>query len=172
MMTSTTTLAIGTSAGTLLTTGVSALVMGALAMYTLLHHKQVFAWMQKIRRKDEENGELDKPSEWLADLYRTQCRLAQKPCRADELEDVVQIANMLRGVADHTEAIRLELLKVVEHADAYVATTLPDPGPSLKISLLEHRAQLIRAMKQEAARSELARAVLSAQQKIKSLRRS
>lgn len=171
-MTSTTTLAIGTSAGTLLTTALSALIMGALATYTLLHHKQVFAWMQKIRRKDEENSELDKPTEWLADLYRTQCRLAQKACRADELEDLVQIANMLRGVTDHTEAVRPELLKIVELADAYAATALPDPGPSLKITLLEHRTQLIRAMKQEAARTELARAVLSAQQKIKVLRRS
>ncbi|MEU4490200.1 hypothetical protein AB0H94_35920 [Streptomyces purpurascens] len=172
MMTSTTTLAIGTSAGTLLTTSISALIMGALAMYTLLHHKQVFAWMQKIRRKDEENSELDKPSEWLADLYKAQCRLAQRPCRADELEDVVQIANMLKGVADHTETIRLEVVKVVELADDYIATALPDPGPNMKISLVEHRTQLVRAMKQEAARAELARAVLTAQQKIKSMRRS
>ncbi|MFI9833792.1 hypothetical protein ACIHIX_39605 [Streptomyces sp. NPDC051913] len=45
------------------------------------------------------------------------------------------------------------------------------PGPALKVSLLDHRTQLVKAMKQESARSELARAVVAAQQKITQLKR-
>ncbi|MEU0030868.1 hypothetical protein [Streptomyces sp. NPDC006335] len=44
--------------------------------------------------------------------------------------------------------------------------------PNLKVTLPEHRAGLVKAMKQEAARAELARAIITAQQKIDSLRRS
>ncbi|MEU0645979.1 hypothetical protein [Streptomyces umbrinus] len=168
MMTSTTTLAIGTSAGILAATALSALVMGALATYTLLHHRQVFAWMQKIRRKDQANTELDKPDQWLADLYKAQCRLAQRPCHADEFEDISQISNMIKGVADHTETIRPELTKIVERVEEYLATALPEPAPEM--TLLEHRTQLTRAMKQENARSELARGVVAAQRKITLLR--
>ncbi|MDH6222323.1 hypothetical protein [Streptomyces pseudovenezuelae] len=172
MMTSTTTLAIGTGAGSLALTAVSFLVTGVLATYTLLHHKQVFAWMRTIRSKDEANTELDKPAEWLADLYKAQCRLAQKPCRADDFEDISQINNMIKGIADHVEAVRPELAKVVERVDEYIATALPDPGPAVKVPLLEHRTQLARAMRQEAARNELVRAVIAAQQKIKTQRHS
>ncbi|MFI8234888.1 hypothetical protein ACIGDI_39445 [Streptomyces sp. NPDC085900] len=167
-----TTLAIGTSAGTLAVTAVSALLMGALAAYTLVHHKQVFAWMRKIRWKDEANTELDKPDQWLADLYKAQCRLAHKPCRADDFEDIAQTGTMIRGVADHMAAIGPELFKVVERVEEYLDTALPEQGPVMKVSLLEHRAQLVKAMKQEAARGELARAIVAAQQKITLLRRS
>ncbi|MFJ9544075.1 hypothetical protein ACIRPX_43685 [Streptomyces sp. NPDC101225] len=172
MMTSTTTLAAGTGAGTFAVTAVSALIMGALATYTLLHHKRVFAWMQKIRRKDEANTEFDKLDGWLTDLYKAQCRLAQKPSRADDFEDLSQTGNMIKGVADHTEALRPELAKVVARVEEYLATALAEPGAAVKVSLLEHRTQLVRAMKQENARSELARAVMAAQQKIAALRRN
>ncbi|MFI0090749.1 hypothetical protein [Streptomyces bobili] len=40
------------------------------------------------------------------------------------------------------------------------------------MSLPEHRMQLVRVMKQEAARTELARAIITAKQKIRMLRRS
>ncbi|USQ85684.1 hypothetical protein NFX46_19130 [Streptomyces phaeoluteigriseus] len=53
MMTSTTMLALGTSAGTLVASILSVLIVGALGMYTLLHHKQVLAWMNKIQKKGE-----------------------------------------------------------------------------------------------------------------------
>lgn len=62
--------------------------------------------------------------------------------------------------------------RVGERSADYVATALPEPGLNMKVSLPEHRIQLVGAMKQEAARAELARAVIAAQQKIKSLRRS
>lgn len=171
MMTSTT-LAIGTSAGTLTATIVSSLLLGALTTYGLVHHRRVFAWTKKIRRKDEDNAVYDDPDKWLADLYKAQCRRAQKPCGAEDLDDIREIGNMLKGVADHIEAIRPELTKVVERVDAYLATALPEPASSLKATLLEHRTLLVKAMKQEAASVELARAILTAQQKIKTVRRS
>ncbi|MFJ5301130.1 hypothetical protein [Streptomyces sp. NPDC088350] len=166
MMTSTTTLAIGTGAGSLALGALSFLFTGALGAYTLLHHKQVFAWMRRIRGEDEAGAEFDRPAEWLDDLYKAQCRLAQKPCRADDFEDIAQISNMIKGIADHMETVRPELTKVVERVDEYVDTALPEPGPAAKVTLLDHRTQLVRAMRQEAARHELARAVITAQQKI------
>ncbi|MFI9830810.1 hypothetical protein ACIHIX_24355 [Streptomyces sp. NPDC051913] len=164
-------LAIGTGAGTLAVTAVSALCVGILGTYTLLHHQQVFAWMRSIRHADQSNAELDKPDQWLADLYKAQCRLAHKPCRAEDFEEVTQIGTMLRGVADQTHAIAPELARVVERVKEYVATALPDPGPAVKLSLLEHRTQLVKAMQQESARGELARAMMAAQQKITHLKR-
>ncbi|MEU9346499.1 hypothetical protein AB0D74_35370 [Streptomyces sp. NPDC048278] len=172
MMTSTTTLAIGTSAGTLVLTAVSALVTGVLATYTLLHHRQVFAWMRKVRARDEANTELDRPAEWLADLYRAQCGLALKPCRADDFEEISRTGNMIRGIADHTGPLRPELTAVVERVDAYVATALPEPGPAARVTVAERRAQLVGAMRQEAARGELARAVITAEQRITARRHS
>lgn len=169
-MTSTTTLAIGTGAGTLLLSTVSALVTGVLATYTLLHHKQVFAWMRKVRGRDEANTELDRPADWLTDLYKAQCRLTGKPCRAGDFEDISQTGNMIKGIADHVGALRPELTEVAERADAYVATALPEPGPALEVTAAELHTQLVLAMRQEAARRELARAISTAEQKIKDLR--
>ncbi|MEV7979742.1 hypothetical protein [Streptomyces sp. NPDC086519] len=170
MMTSTTTLAIGTGAGTLVLSTVSALVTGVLATSTLRHHKQVFAWMRKIRGRDEANAELDRPAEWLTDLYKALCRLARKPCRAGDFEDISQTGNMIKGIADHAGALRPELTEVAERVDAYVATALPEPGPAPKVTAPELHARLVQAMRQEAARGELAHAVMAAEQKIKALR--
>ncbi|USQ85685.1 hypothetical protein NFX46_19135 [Streptomyces phaeoluteigriseus] len=77
---------------------------------------------------------------------------------------------MIKGIADRTEIIRPELIRIVECVEDYAATDLPDPGINTKVSLPEHRMQLVRAMKQEAAGTELA--IITAQQKCKSLRRS
>ncbi|KUN17783.1 hypothetical protein AQJ23_40735 [Streptomyces antibioticus] len=167
----TTMLAIGTGAGTLAVTTVSALATGILGTYTLLHHQQVFAWMRSIRHKDQYSAELDKRDQWLADLYKAQSRLAHKPCRSEDFEDVTQIGTMIRGVAENTPAIAPELARVLDGIQEYVNTALPDPGPAVKVSLLEHRTQLVKAMKQESARGELARAVVAAQQKITQLKR-
>jgi hypothetical protein len=165
-------LAIGTGAGTLAVTTVSALFAGILGTYTLLHHQQVFARMRSIRRTDQPNAELDKIDQWLADLYKAQCRLAHKPCRSEDFEDVTQIGTMLRGVADHTPAIAAELARVLERIEEYVDTALPEPAPAaVKIPVLEHRTQLVKAMKQESARGDLARAVVAAQQKITQIKR-
>ncbi|MFG2783546.1 hypothetical protein ACGFY7_37665 [Streptomyces prunicolor] len=142
-------------------------ILGAL---TYRHHRQVFAWTRKMRRKDETNTDYDKPSAWLADLYKAQCRLAQKSCRAEDFEEISQIGTMIRGIADHIEAIRPELTKVVEHVTKYVATYLPKPGPAVRgVPLPEHRALLVKAMRQEAARDELEHAILAAEQRIKDL---
>ncbi|MEV6481238.1 hypothetical protein [Streptomyces sp. NPDC051576] len=162
-----------TGAGSLVLGALSFLVMGALGAYTLVHHRRVFAWTRRIRRKDETNTAFDKPSEWLADLYKAQCRLAQKPCRADDFEDIAQTGTMIKGIADHVEAIRPELTKVVERVGEYVATALPEPGPAVRgVPLPEHRGLLVRAMRQEAARDELAHAIIAAQQKITTRRHS
>ncbi|WP_331751303.1 hypothetical protein OID55_41605 (plasmid) [Streptomyces sp. NBC_00715] len=110
-------------------TAIAALITGALAMYTLLHHKQVFAWMQKVRRKDQANAELDKPDQWLSDLYTAQCRLARKPCQADDFEDIPQTNNMIKGVVDHTETIRADLSRVVKRVEEYLPPPCPDPDP-------------------------------------------
>ncbi|MGW1075586.1 hypothetical protein [Streptomyces sp. NPDC002537] len=171
-MTSSTTLALGTSAGSLLVAIAVGVVMGALGMYNLHHNWQVFAWMRKMRHKDEENAELSNINEWIDDLYKAQCALAQKPCHAADFEEVARTCNMIKGMADHFGFIRPELTHVVGCAEGHIATALPELGPDTEVSLAEHRAQLVRAMKQEAARAELARAVITAQQKIKSLRRS
>jgi hypothetical protein len=169
-MTSTTTLAIGTGAGSLALTAVSFLVTGVLGTYTLVHHKRVFAWTRRIRRKDEANTEFDKPAEWLGDLYKAQCRLAQKPCGAEDFADVSQTGTMIKGIAGHVEALRPELTEVVERVAAYVATALPEPGPAVKVAVQYHRAQLVLAMRQEAARDELVHAILAAEKKIKAQR--
>lgn len=100
-------------------------LLGAL-MYR--HHRQVFAWTRRMRRKDETNTEYDKPSAWLADLYAAQCGLAQKPCAAEDFKDIATIGNMLAGIADHTEGVRFELTRVVESVRGYVATALPGQG--------------------------------------------
>ena len=65
---------------------------------------------------------------------------------------------MIRGTADHVEAVRPELTKGVEHVTEYVATDLPEPGPAVRIAVHiavpEHRALLIKAMRLEAARDQ------------------
>lgn len=69
------------------------------------------------------------------------------------------------------ETIRHELNKVIERVDVYLNTALPAQTPAIKVALADHQAQLAQAMKQEAARSELAQAISSARQKITALRR-
>ncbi|MET9914563.1 hypothetical protein ABZZ74_49105 [Streptomyces sp. NPDC006476] len=165
-----TTLAIGTSAGALAASIVSSFLLGALALYGLLHHREVFAWMKQIRTTDTHNTVYDEPDQWLADLYKAQCRRAQKPSRIDDMDDISHTGNMIRGVADQTETIRHELAEVVEHVDDYLATALPAQTPAVKVSLADHNALLLQAMKQEAARADLAQAITNARKKIKSLR--
>ncbi|WP_229330312.1 hypothetical protein [Streptomyces sp. UNOC14_S4] len=170
-MTSFTTLALGTSAGTLLWTVIIGILMAALGMYTLSHQRRVFAWTQWMRERDEGNVELDRLREWIDNLYEAQCALAQKPCHAGDFAEVVRITHMIKGVADHSEVLRSELTRLVERAESWISTALPELDPDAKVPAAEHRAQLVRAMKQEAARVELVRAVLAAQGEINSLRR-
>ncbi|MGW2965117.1 hypothetical protein ACWDGI_42660 [Streptomyces sp. NPDC001220] len=166
-----TTLALGTSGGSLAASIAFSFFMGALALYTFLHHREVFAWMKQIRTTDAKNTAYDEPDQWLADLYKAQCRRAKKPSQAEDMEDISQTGDMIRGIADHIETIRTELAKVVERVDDYLNTALPPHTPALKVSFQDHQAQLVQAMKQEAARAELAQAISSARQKITLLRR-
>ncbi|MFI6547137.1 hypothetical protein ACIBO9_28205 [Streptomyces prunicolor] len=148
-------------------------VSGLLGALMYRHHRQVFAWTRKMRRKDETNTDFDKPAEWLGDLYKAQCGLTRKPCVADDFAEISRTGNMIEGIADHTEAVRPELAKVVECVKDYVATALPEPDPAaVHIGVQEHHAQLVQAMRQEAARGELVRAILAAEKKIKDLRHS
>lgn len=155
---------------TLLVSAGSALVASLLTALTYRHHRRVFAWTRKMRRKDETNTDYDKPGAWLADLYEAQCGLAQKPCVAEDFKDIATIGKMLAGIADHTPGVRFELTRVVESVRGYVATALPAQGPAVRVGLPEHRARLEQAMRQEAARDELAHAILAAEQRIKDLR--
>ena len=158
---------------TLLVPVASALCGGFLGVLMYQHQRRVFAWTRRIRRKDETNAEYDKPAEWLADLYKAQCRLTRKPCTADDFAEISQTGNMIEGIADTTETVRPELRKVVECVKDYVATALPESDPAAAgIGVQEHRAQLVQAMRQETNRGELVRAVLAAEKKIKDLRRS
>ncbi|MER7926182.1 hypothetical protein ABTY96_24060 [Streptomyces sp. NPDC096057] len=144
-------------------------LLGAL---TYRHHRQVFAWTKWLRHKDETNADFDRPAEWLGDLYKAQCRLTRKPCAADDFVEISQIGNMIEGIAEDTEAVRLELAKVVECVKDYVASALPEFDPTAAhIGVQECHAWLVQAMRQEAARGELVRAILAAQKKIKDLRR-
>jgi hypothetical protein len=172
MMSSSTTLALGTGAGTLVVTALSALILGAIGMYTLLHHKEVLAWWKHIRHKDLQSAELDQPAGYAADLYTIVCGLAHKPCRVADFEDVARIGNMIKGIAEDTEELATELTNIVKHVEAYTATALPEPTPSLKVTLTDHHAQLIQAMKQEAARIKLERTVVATRKKINTLRSS
>jgi hypothetical protein len=144
-------------------------ILGAL---TYRHHRQVFAWTKKLRHKEETNADFSKPAEWLADLYKAQCGLAQKPCVAEDFKGIATTGTMLAGIADHTEGVRFELAKVVESVRGYVATALPAQGPTVRVGLPEHHARLEQAMRQEAARDALAHAILAAEQRIKELRHS
>ncbi|MBK6015447.1 hypothetical protein [Streptomyces sp. MBT53] len=158
---------------TLLVPLASALGGGVIGVLMYRHQRRVFAWTRMIRRKDETNAEYDKPAEWLADLYKAQCRLTRKPCAADDFAEISQTGNMIEGIADTTEAVRSELRKVVECVKDYVATALPESAPAAgRIGVQQHRAQLVQAMRQETARGDLVRAVLAAEKRIKDLRRS
>ncbi|MEU4928345.1 hypothetical protein AB0G54_17805 [Streptomyces yokosukanensis] len=155
---------------TLIATGISSFVVGGLGALTLTHHKQMLAWVQKVRRKEEDTAELVAPADDLEALYKEQCGLARTPCSAEDFAEVTRIVNMIRG-REHTECIHDELDKVVKRADVYLDTALPKTPAAAKIPPVEVRAQMIRAMKQESARIELERAISTARQKINVLRR-
>ncbi|WP_327403368.1 hypothetical protein OG194_26910 [Streptomyces sp. NBC_01288] len=158
---------------TFLVSGASALGGVVLSALSQRQQRQFFAWTRNIRRKDETNTDFDKPAEWLGDLYKAQCGLTRKPCVADDFVEISRTGNMIEGIADDTEAVRLVLTKVVECVRDYVATALPEVDPAAAhLGVQECHARLVQAMRQEAARGELVRAILAAQKRIKDLRRS
>ncbi|WP_328978477.1 hypothetical protein [Streptomyces canus] len=168
---SSSTLAFSADASSLVVSIVFSFFGGALAVYGLMHRREVFAWTQRIRKKDADNAVYNEPDQWLSDLYKAQSRRAKRPSRAEDMEEISQTGDMIRGIADHIEAIRPELTRVIERVDAYLNTALPARTAAIKVAVADHEAQLVQAMKQEAARSELAQAISSARQKITALRR-
>ncbi|WP_143671813.1 hypothetical protein [Streptomyces caniscabiei] len=163
---SSTTLAIGTSAGSLLLAAVG----GALTTLTLIHHKKVWAWMKAMRNKDDTLAVLATPETRVEALYEEQCGLAQKPCRAEDFAELTRITQMIRGTIDNTPIIRTELNTVVTRAQEYIRTAFPEIGTSTWVTIEEHGRQLQRAMQQEHARVELERAIADVQRKISELR--
>jgi hypothetical protein len=100
------------------------------------------------------------------------CGLADKPCRVSDFKEVARTGNVIKGIAEDTEELATELTNIVKHIEAYIVTALPEPTPSLKVTLGDHNAQLIQAMKHEAARIQLERAVVATRKKINPLRSS
>ncbi|MGW2641888.1 hypothetical protein [Streptomyces sp. NPDC001348] len=156
---------------TVFVTAASSLVTGSLGTLTAIHHKRVLAWTKAIRRKDEETAELAGPAATLDGLYTEQCRLARTPsCKADFAE-ITRLANAISGRIEHTECIRTELERVVECAESYVETALPEPPSTAGIVYAEAHTLMTQAMKQEFARVALERAINTANHKIAALRR-
>jgi hypothetical protein len=152
-------------------TAATCLVTGGLGALTLTHHKQALAWVKKLRSKDEDTAELLAPAEALEALYKEQCGLARRPCTAKDFAEVTRIAQMIRGRVEHAETIRADLTKVVERVDNYLQTALPEPATTVRITVADHDIRMVQAMRQEAARIDLERAVTNAQQRINNLRR-
>ncbi|MEU2562842.1 hypothetical protein ABZ626_26385 [Streptomyces longispororuber] len=167
-----TTLALGTSAGSLLVAALVGAAMTVVTVYGIQHHKEVFAWMRTTRARDDEAKDLEEAGQYLKDLFEELCGLAQRPCRAADVTGVARLSNVIKGSIGQAEAVSAELRAVVEHADAYLATLLPDQEPGARTTPAEHHALLVRAMKQECARIELAHALGAAQQRIRGLRRA
>jgi hypothetical protein len=171
MTLSSTSLAIGTSAGSLLVSAVSGALMTALTFLGIRHHARVFAWMRKTHDTDEDAKDLEDAASYLKETFEKLCELAQKPCRAGELEPLRRLRHLLNASGAQLEVLHTELRTVVNHIDDYLSTGLPEPAGTARVPCAELDAQLERAMKQEHARIELERAVSRAQQRIRALRK-
>ncbi|MEW2397448.1 hypothetical protein [Streptomyces sp. NPDC046862] len=174
MTLSSTTLAIGTSAGSLLVASLSALFGGLMTALTFLgirHHARVFAWMRKNRDTDEDAKDLEDAAGYLKETFEKLCELAQKPCRATELEPLRRLRHLINASAAQLEVLHTELRTVAGRIDDYLSTGLPELAGTARVPCAEHDAQLERAMKQEHARIELEHAVSRAQQRIRALRK-
>ncbi|MFF8939286.1 hypothetical protein ACF08O_32165 [Streptomyces paradoxus] len=156
---------------TVIVTAASSLVTGSLGTLTLANHKKVLAWAKEVRHKDEDIAELAGPAETLETLYTEQCRLARTPSYAADFAEITRLANTISGRIEHTQCIRAELERVIECADSYTNTALPEPPATTRITYPEARLLLAQAMRQEAARVALERAINAANQKIATLRR-
>ncbi len=164
------TVALGTSAGSMLTAALVGVVMAIITSYGIRHHQAVFAWMKITRAKDDEARDLEEVCQYLRDLFAELCGLAQKPCRAADADRLLRLSNMIKGSIGQTEAISTELRTVVERIEVYLNTLIQEQ--SSRPTLAEHDALMRRAMKQEYARIELEHAIGAAQQKIRCLRRT
>ncbi|MFE7759890.1 hypothetical protein [Streptomyces sp. NPDC057438] len=172
MTLSSTALAIGTSAGSLLVAALVGALTLTIGYLGVRHHALVFAWMKRTRDHDETAKDLDDALSYVKETFEALCDLAQKPCQAADLAPLKRLRHLLRASADQLDVLRPELHAVVEHIDLYVATALPEPTVMARVPYPQHLSQLEHAMRQEHARIELERAVNKAQQRIRSLRRT
>ncbi|MDX3521715.1 hypothetical protein [Streptomyces scabiei] len=172
MTLSSTTLAIGTSAGSLLVAALAGALTLTIGYLGVRHHTLVFAWMKQTRDSDETAKDLDDALGYLKETFEALCERAQKPCPATELAPLKRLRHLIRASADQLDVLRPELHAVVEHLDTYLATALPEPAVTARVPYAQHLGQLEGAMRQEHARIELERAVNRAQQRIRSLRRT
>ncbi|MGV9503628.1 hypothetical protein ACWDQ0_35725 [Streptomyces sp. NPDC003642] len=156
---------------TVIVTAASSLVTGALGTLTAINHEQLLAWTRAVRRKDEEIAELAGPATTLDELYTEQCQFARTPSTTADLAGITRLANAISGRIEHTACIRAELERVVECAQTYVETALPEPPATTRIAYTDAQTLMTQAMRQESARVALERSINAANQKIATLRR-
>ncbi|QFQ99699.1 hypothetical protein F9278_30085 [Streptomyces phaeolivaceus] len=172
MTLSSTALAIGTNAGSLLVAALVGALMPTVAYFGIRHHAQVFAWMKQTRDTDENAKDLEDAHSYVKEVFEALCELAQQPCGVTELAPLKRLRHLIKASADQLEVLHSELHAVVEHLDVYLTTALPELTATPRLSYSQHHIQLERAMRQEHARTELERAVSRAQQRIRALRRT
>ncbi|WP_432197108.1 hypothetical protein [Streptomyces sp. bgisy027] len=156
---------------TVLVTGASALVTGSLGTFAAIHQKKVLAWAKRLRRHDDDIAELTDRSQALKALYEEQARLARTPAYAADFAEITRLTNTISGRIEHTPRISAELQRVVECAQSYIDTALPEPPVTARIPYPDAQRLLVMAMRQEFARVVLERAINAADQKITDLRR-
>ncbi|MGW7385465.1 hypothetical protein [Streptomyces sp. NPDC054794] len=175
-LSSTTTLAIGTAAGSLT---VAALVGAATVLLSFLIYRQgarAFAWMNKTRITDDNAKDLDDVAAHLKEAVDKLCEFAQKPCRAEDFTPLRKLRNLIHTSAEQLDMIRPELETVVQRFDTYLgkALTLPAASSGSRVAQMQQAMEnaMERAMEQEHARIQLHSAVNTAQQKIRALRKA
>ncbi|MGW2426170.1 hypothetical protein ACWC0C_44410 [Streptomyces sp. NPDC001709] len=169
MTLSSTTLAFGTGAGSLLVAALVGAATVAVAILGYRHARRLFSWM-KIKQTVEDNAkDLDSVTGRLEEIVDKLCEYAQKPCKSEDFAPLRKFRNLIKNFADQLEVIRPELNDVVKHFDAYLATPVPQPATGSRAAQLEQAME--RAMEQEYARVQLHAAVSAAQQKIRALRK-
>ncbi|MEV7068971.1 hypothetical protein AB0N97_40320 [Streptomyces collinus] len=132
----------------------------------------VLAWTKEVRHKDEDIAEPTGPAKTLKNLYTQQCQLDRTPSYAADLAEITRLANTINRRIQHTQCMRAELERVIECADHYTNTTLPEPpAATARITYPEARILPAQATKQEAAQVALEQALNAANQKIATLRR-
>ncbi|MEV7072162.1 hypothetical protein [Streptomyces sp. NPDC093990] len=171
-MSSTTVLAAGTDTGSALVGVVCGVAATLIAVLTLRHHRRALAWVQRMRRSDEDGHDFDDATTYLRRLVEKLCEHAHKPCHSANFEPLHGLRHLLEDTAQRTEAIRPELQVVVERLDRYLATVLPPVPGTGEIPASELTGRLEVAMQQEYARIDLKNAVGVAQQRIRTLRRA
>ncbi|MGW5284998.1 hypothetical protein ACWERI_37115 [Streptomyces collinus] len=170
MTLSSTTLAFGTAAGSLLVAALVGAITVTVAILGYRHTRRLYAWM-KIKQLVEDNAkDLASVTSRLEEIVDKLCEYAQKPCKPEDFTPLRKYRNLISNFALQLEMIRPELNEVVKQFDVYLAKPVLAPaGETLTPPQLEEAQE--RAMEQEHARGQLDTAVSAAQQKIRALQR-